>query len=1577
MRNFASKLDKSALIGIKTDIKRLKQNNMINMTKETIISRMAWDILTKTLTFLAAIIMATNVSATTTVVDATLEHTGSTYYRNDNVLHNSIDAEKEYYNNPGGQNGWNGQALMKFTFNVPENKTIVKATLIWSTIIYGSNTSERDNELWCLTTGNDINWSALSAGTCGMVSALHESKRVMLSNTKLSGNTEHLNNVSSVMVTIALQQAERQGYIVFYLTNNQAGASLYGKASSHAPTLRLELADKRTVTFNAGDNATCATTSLTSIAEEDTYTAVTLPEATDNKGATFMGWYTAPLGGTRVGGTGDPYTPTSDITLYAQYDRAPTGIAITGESTIKYGATTTLTATLSPSNTVNSGITWYTGNSDIATVDQNGVVTARGLGSVYITVRADDNPTNIYDMFQLKVESDNYSYAVNAVDGNGNVLKEIKTGTYATGTGQLSIPIPQYVLSGTTLYETTRGPSMSGNYYTYFVTPNTDGYVGNINYTNSTVNNVVFYTEAEQCSALSQKYINSTVYTRASNDTIARNSAYGTVTTLAPGTYTIYASAINCNSNTFTYKFKAGDVEVMSADVAKGNNVNASSAPFTITETTTLAVYCPAGGQGGLDYFYIVQDPVYHVTTHGQKLPLNKPTIDATTYTTCNPISSDGNNAGTRNGVDGPFYNIKNKGNYVTVTADGAIAFSVDAFHGNSKDTRKMHVYVDDVEILAISVDPAEYVTSPIIATGGTGTHTIKITGDGKDVYLADIVFYTEKTVPKMNPSDVTVKVGETKQLHLTLPEGCILNGMTSSGDASKVTASFVRDDETQRKGELTLTGLQVTGNTPTSVTFSITAGANTIYNSGTATIEIDVLKAGLTLAYSDGDAGDEATMYVCNADETTPSLPTITLTAKDDSGNPVSLDNLNITYTSDDHTVATVSNTGVITLVHPYGNGTARIKARSTGNASYDDAEAEYSITIQRGVNWKIAEHPTFKDAPPAVRDTFHVYKNVGGTEKLYLIGTFGGWNRNNNTYNYPNTTTPKTDHWYGNDKNKKMTTSSSGVDGFSKYRSGGQDASNESMYSSLKQYYNDVIYGVERFGWFKQPDNGESHPFTLPVRGAYVTLEPAVNGTLSVYIEQNGPWNNDKNDIYDNDGNWISQVNGKAVKFPGHAPYQYRPHAFFIVDQNGKLVEDYTPVNIVTRTAVTGGISTGSSSADPAAALEAFCDKYGCEKGEKFKCILDETADGYNDATNVGNWKEFKEYMSAEEQQRVHDNWSAGVNGAQVITKLDNGAYLALHGGMVKYTFHVVSGQTYYIFSNFSKIGFSGVNFVPDEEAQPSDTLALSETVAYDPSTLKAAEGNNTVPMYETITLDRSFTDGKWNTICLPFGMTEKEVRDVFGENTELIILDRVSVDEGHANIYMVYHEIQNILAGYPYLIKPTQDVDHIEVHNKLIDPTQQVYEFTNGDYTSTGVSGFCYPQTFVVDGVTYDKDVKKNSTLLKEGDIFLSGNTLYVSRGKSFLKGYRSYLRKDNEEAAPAKSASLFFDNPWDDEETGNEPTLIDVAQMADELREQIEVTVPAGVYNLGGQRVSDTVKNLPRGMYISKGKKIIIK
>ena len=1521
------------------------------------------NIYNKALVIMVSCLLCCGTTLAATQITATLVHTGSTYYMNGETYKQTYDNDEERYAGSAGQRGWNGQAAMKFSFDLPAGKTVISATLTWSAKLYKQNNGGiRDNSFYYLNLGKDIDWNAFAQGRGNMIAAMQGKPYTCFNNVELQDGREYFNLETDV--TTAVKAVESQGYITMFLTNCPSSADLYGKGSSHAPSLSITYADKRTVTFVAGDDATCATTSL-SCASEGSVTSVTLPTATDNNGAEFMGWYTEPIGGTRIGGAGDTYTPSGDITLYAQYNRAPTAITVAGESTIKYGTTTTLTATLSPSNTVNSGIQWFSGNADIATVDQNGVVTATGLGPVAITARATADLENIRYVFNLTVESEYFGYTVNAVDGDGNILKELRTGTYATGT-QFHAFIPKYVLIGNTLHETDRiTTGTTGNYYTIHDTPNADGYIINRPYTKANVNNVVYYTEAEDCEAFTKTY--EAITNRTSNGGLAHNDyTYKKATTLAPGTYKIYAEGSNGNDDTRTCDFKVGEEVVFTLNITKGNNKSGSSEYFSITEPTDLYIRCQGSSQSGLDYFYIVQDPVYHVASNLQQFNFTKENIDGTIYTTANPVNANGSN-GTHNGVTGAFYNIKWESNYVSITVDGAIAFSIDAFHGNSKDTRGMHVYVDGTESVEFNIAPGDHTTSPIITLGNTGTHTIKVTGDGKDVYPADIVFYTQAVTPMINYTNAAVKVGETKDFDLRLPYGCTFSGMTSSGDASKVTATFVRDDSGDspgRKGTLTLKGLETTGNTPTSLIFEIVSSDENVYLSGPATITVDVLKSTLILSYTDGETGDDATEYVCNADESKPVLPDIRLTATDEYGNNVSLDDLNITYVSDDHTVANVTNTGVITLTTPWGNGTARIKATATSD-DYDNAEAEYSITLQRGINWKVATHPVFKNNAPAVRDTFHVYRNEAGVEKLYLVGTFGGWNRNSNTYNYPKTdgtTSGKTDSWGG------LTNSSgSGIDGFSKYRSGKQDACNETMYSSLQQYYNDVIYGVERFGWFKQPDGNTSYPFTLPVRGAYITLEPEVNGTLSVYIEQNGPWNSGKDDIYDNDGNFISvDANGNKVKFPGNAPFQYRPHAFFIVDQNGRQVDDYTPIHITTRTKVKSGISTEDN-----AVLEAFCEKYACEKGEKFKCILDENADGYNDVTNIGNWKEFKEYMSAREQQLVHDNWSAGVNGAQVISKLDNGAYLALDPGMVKYTFHVIAGQTYYIFSNFSKIGFSGVNFVPDEENQPSGTLTLSEKVAYDPSSLKSGDAVNTKPMYETITLDRKFSTGKWNTICLPFTMTEKEVETVFGKNTELIILDRVNVDAGHASIFMTYHEIQNILAGYPYLIKPTHDVDHIEVHNKVIDPDQQVLAFSNNGYTSKGTSNFCTADVTNAKGT-----VNNYSYCLKAGDIFLNSNTLYVSAGNSYLYGYRSYLELEPG-ATGAKSVSMNYSKAWFDDEEESETTSIAVAEFAPDALEAMGITTTGnGVYNLGGQRVADTLTGLPKGIYIMNGNKVVV-
>lgn len=70
-----------------------------------------------------------------------------------------------------------------------------------------------------------------------------------------------------------------------------------------------------TVTFNAGTNGTCATTSLT---ESASGAGVVLPTAT-GKTNWFVGWSTSSSALTADGVAGTTYHPTANCTLYAVY----------------------------------------------------------------------------------------------------------------------------------------------------------------------------------------------------------------------------------------------------------------------------------------------------------------------------------------------------------------------------------------------------------------------------------------------------------------------------------------------------------------------------------------------------------------------------------------------------------------------------------------------------------------------------------------------------------------------------------------------------------------------------------------------------------------------------------------------------------------------------------------------------------------------------------------------------------------------------------------------------------------------------------------------------------------------------------------------------------------------------------------------------------------------------------------------------------------------------------------------------------------------------------------------------------
>ena len=601
----------------------------------------------------------------------------------------------------------------------------------------------------------------------------------------------------------------------------------------------------------------------------------------------------------------------------------------------------------------------------------------------------------------------------------------------------------------------------------------------------------------------------------------------------------------------------------------------------------------------------------------------------------------------------------------------------------------------------------------------------------------------------------------------------------------------------------------------------------------------------------------------------------------------------------------------------------------------------------------------------------------------------TFGGWkwgtkpDQNDHTYTMPNKDKPLTDSW-----SAATTESVDKSAGYDYWFEGTQDAVDES------KALTGTIYGTPRYGWFVSPTRvdgktTESHPYTLPVRGSFMTFEPTMNGTLSIYILQNGAWNTNKSGTYkDPDGEGtITYSTGDIV------PGQFRPHAFHVVNQRGLTVQEFSPkYSVETKQKVNSNY-------------------YCMFKGDKG---FDQTK--YDDPHNVARWTEFSEYMSKEEQQRCHDSWKNGEGGTQTIIELDNGSFLAIEKGIAKYTFHVTGNETYYFFSNFSKMGFAGASFLPDESqptATPTEgqisTLELSDVTAYNKITATekgTIEGTNlynytykigeteiapvagvSIPQFYSIKLNRTFKSNQWTTLTLPFNLTEEEVQRIFGAGTQLIQLNKGTINGNAARLEFIYHEIQNVLPGHPYLIKPTGVVDDTNdakadvvkdgvgnitaftVYSKCVNPFISQVDIDCGAYTFRGTPGYCTAELTNGDKSGYSVKYVENDIFISEGN-----GKLYVSGGSSYGKGYRAWIAKDaSASAAKISSISLVIDNPGDDDD--NETTTIDMADVDPDALNTLGVAT--GVYNLNGQKVSDDMYNLPKGIYIVNGKKIIRK
>lgn len=515
----------------------------------------------------------------------------------------------------------------------------------------------------------------------------------------------------------------------------------------------------------------------------------------------------------------------------------------------------------------------------------------------------------------------------------------------------------------------------------------------------------------------------------------------------------------------------------------------------------------------------------------------------------------------------------------------------------------------------------------------------------------------------------------------------------------------------------------------------------------------------------------------------------------------------------------------------------------------------------------------------------------------------------------------------------------------------------------------------------------------FKLPAIGDYVRFEPEKDGDLTIWVLQQGAL------LYEDDTYFVDNVlrirpvymvdeQGKSqkVKVVNNVPQMWSAARLSEnwakiqataasnswknsrwtgpgnddYDTNGADYVQYVRVSDGTlyNSLPTGGHSVSKLSEIPDGADKSTYYKKLVNKGPN----REETAAIYNmykadldkNYVNVGD--PIKPFA-------IHTGATISLNDNRIKDDSDDGTgYVLASGGFAKYTFELKAGKTYFFFAQGSKIGIRGFQFVPTENTATRPEVSMNKTlttVTVD-GVSKTLDEAITACAGKTVNVtlsNRSFTTN-WTTLVLPFSVSVAQIEKVFGEKTDIVIFDDIT-GATHNTIHMTRHWHKMIVAGTPVLIKPTTAVDN-PIFNGVQLEASAIDEITGScdDFTMTG--------TFV-----------KSTGALKPNDWYVngSGNFTYLKGDANVdVNGSYTWLRKKAGVAAKmlmTDMSSIF------DEDNGETTGIIDVELPAGNENVNI-LNYDTNVYNVKGQIVSQgSLQNLPKGVYIVNGKKVVVK
>lgn len=277
----------------------------------------------------------------------------------------------------------------------------------------------------------------------------------------------------------------------------------------------------------------------------------------------------------------------------------------------------------------------------------------------------------------------------------------------------------------------------------------------------------------------------------------------------------------------------------------------------------------------------------------------------------------------------------------------------------------------------------------------------------------------------------------------------------------------------------------------------------------------------------------------------------------------------------------------------------------------------------------------------------------------------------------------------------------------------------------------------------------------------------------------------------------------------------------------------------------------------------------------------------------------------------------------------------------GMADVTFPQNADATNFVTATATFTTGAAGNYVLSLHQSGNTHLTDVSLVKVASATGELADGNAYTPAlnyYEALTMTRTIKAG-YNTVVLPFDLSEEQVAEVFGDESRVYeFTEGESADADHVVINFTEKGEASIAANVPVLVKATEGSSSKTINGVLTSNAGlQNVETTNCVFTGN-----------------YGGNIT-----LDEGTYFITNDgataTLYKSTGLSHMKSFRAYIAPKSGDA----EVKLFIDDE-------------DMTTAIEGLENDVE-TGSEAIYTLSGQRVSKATK----GIFIKDGKKVLVK